>query len=177
MCHYSPEGQKETHSWTEAEGISELVQLVSYSVFNTRWRLLYLEKVVPLKMFPFPPPLHLCIFTQFCELRMRTLWFNKMFTFFEKWQVTIRVSWEIPSDSVKDAQTQVFHNATVVKIAHCWELLHGKCHVFYREIPLFTTEHERSCQNDRRKDEMRGILQSCVAPIKELSKKVQNSGG
>lgn len=35
MCHYSPEGQKETHSCTEAEGISELVQLVDYSVFDT----------------------------------------------------------------------------------------------------------------------------------------------
>lgn len=35
MCHYSPEGQKETHSCTEAKGISELVQLVGYSAFDT----------------------------------------------------------------------------------------------------------------------------------------------
>lgn len=58
--------------------------------------------------------------------------------------------------------------ATVVKIAHCWELLHCKCHVFHREIPLFTKEQERRCQNARSKDEVRGILQSCAAPIKEL---------
>lgn len=66
--------------------------------------------------------------------------------------------------------------ATAVKIAHCWELLHCKCHVFYREIPLFTKEHERHCQNARSKDEVRGILQSCVAPIKELVPSLKMEG-
>lgn len=35
MCHYSPEGQKETHSCTGAEGISELVQPSGCRMFDT----------------------------------------------------------------------------------------------------------------------------------------------
>lgn len=66
--------------------------------------------------------------------------------------------------------------ATAVKIAHRWEFFHCKCHVFYREIPLFTKEHERRCRNARSKDEVRGILQSCVAPIKELVPSLKMEG-
>lgn len=100
----------------------------------------------------------LCI----CE-SMQIFRFNKTFTFLEKCQVTFRLS-EFQLKMLKLRRWM----ATVVKIAHCWELLHIKFHVFYREIRLFTKEHERCCQNAQSKDEVRGILQSCVTPIKEL---------